>query len=105
MGSEPLRVKSQRMSTVYFITHPDVVIDPATPVLQWPLSERGRVRMLKMLENQWISRVGAIYCSTEQKAMDGAAIISEVLGIPYTTISELGENDRSVDRLLVGARV
>jgi broad specificity phosphatase PhoE len=93
--SEPLKMKSQRMSTVYFITHPDVVIDPATPVAQWPLSQRGRVRMLKMLENQWISRVGAIYCSTEQKAMDGAAIISEVLGIPYTTIPKLGENDRS----------
>jgi broad specificity phosphatase PhoE len=89
-------MKSQRMSTVYFITHSDVVIDSATPVAQWPLSQRGRMRMLKMLlENQWISRVGAIYCSTEQKAMDGAAIISEVLGIPYTTISELGENDRS----------
>jgi broad specificity phosphatase PhoE len=93
--SEPLKMKSQRMSTVYFITHPDVVIDPATPVAQWPLSQRGRGRMLKMLENQWISRVGAIYCSTEQKAMDGAAIISEALGIPYTTIPELGENDRS----------
>jgi broad specificity phosphatase PhoE len=88
-------MKSQRMSTVYFITHPDVVIDPATPVAQWPLSQRGRMRMLKILENLRISRVGAIYCSTEQKAMDGAAIISEVLRIPYTTIPELGENDRS----------
>ena len=83
------------MSTVYFITHPDVVIDPATPVTQWPLSQRGRMRMVKMLENHWLSRVGAIYCSTEQKAIDGAAIISEALGIPYTTIPELGENDRS----------
>jgi broad specificity phosphatase PhoE len=88
-------MKSQRMSTVYFITHPDVVIDPATPVTQWPLSQRGRMRMVKMLENHWLSRVGAIYCSTEQKAIDGAAIISEALGIPYTTIPELGENDRS----------
>ena len=93
--SESVKMKSQRMSTAYFITHPDVVIDPATPVVQWPLSQRGRMRMLNMLEHQWISRVGAIYCSTEQKAMDGAAIISEVLGIPYTTIPELGENDRS----------
>jgi broad specificity phosphatase PhoE len=83
------------MSTVYFITHPDVVINPATPVAQWPLSQRGRVRMLKLLENRWILGVRAIYCSTEQKAMDGATIISEVLGIPYTTIPELGENDRS----------
>ena len=88
-------MKSQCMSTVYFITHPDVVIDPATPVAQWPLSQRGRMRMLKMLENQWLSRVAAIYCSIEQKAMDGAAIMSEVLGIPYTAIPELGENDRS----------
>ena len=93
--SEPIKMKSPGVSTVYFITHPDVVIDPATPVAQWPLSQRERMRMLKMLENQWISRVGAIYCSTEQKAMDGAAIISEVLGISYTTIPELGENDRS----------
>src|SRR5690348_12712218 len=83
------------MSSVYFITHPDVVIDPATPVARWPLSQRGRMRMLKMLENRWISGVRAIYCSAEQKAMDGANIISEVLGIPYTTIPELGENDRS----------
>jgi broad specificity phosphatase PhoE len=88
-------MKSQGMSTVYFITHPDVVIDPATPVPQWPLSQRGRMRMLKMLENEWMARVVAIYCSAEQKAMDGAAIISEVLGIPYTTILEFGENDRS----------
>ena len=44
--SEPLKMKSQRMNTVYFITHPDVVIDPATPVAQWPLSQRGRMRML-----------------------------------------------------------
>ena len=88
-------MKSQGMSTVYFITHPDVVIDPAIPVAQWPLSQRGRTRMLKMAENQWVSRVVSIYCSTEQKAMDGAAIMSEVLGIPYTTIPEFGENDRS----------
>jgi broad specificity phosphatase PhoE len=88
-------MKSQGMSTVYFITHPDVVIDPAIPVAQWPLSQRGRMRMLKMAENQCVPRVVSIYCSTEQKAMDGAAIISEALRIPYTTISELGENDRS----------
>jgi len=88
-------MKSQRKSTVYFITHPDVVIDPAKPVAQWPLSQRGRMRMLKLAEHQWVARVRAIYCSTEQKAIDGAVIISEALAIPYTTIPEFGENDRS----------
>ena len=33
------------MSVVYFITHPDVLIDPAVPVPEWPLSPRGRARM------------------------------------------------------------
>jgi broad specificity phosphatase PhoE len=86
-------MKSRR--TAYFITHPDVVINPAIPVARWPLSRRGRMRMLRVLENPWVSGVSAIYCSTEQKAIDAAAIISEALGIPYTAIPELGENDRS----------
>jgi broad specificity phosphatase PhoE len=30
------------MRRAYLITHPNVVIDPASPVPQWPLSERGK---------------------------------------------------------------
>jgi hypothetical protein len=30
-----------RTPTVYFITHPDMLIDPAVPVPNWPLSTRG----------------------------------------------------------------
>jgi broad specificity phosphatase PhoE len=80
---------------IYFITHPDVVIDPALPVPQWPLSERGRSRMRRLLSRDWIPQVEAIYCSTEQKAIDGAAILSEATGIPFHQVAALGENDRS----------
>ena len=38
------------MSLVYFITHPDVVIDPDVPVPQWPLSAQGKERMKKIDE-------------------------------------------------------
>jgi len=62
---------------IYFITHPDVVIDPLIPVPQWPLSERGRHRMRRLLTRDWIAHIEAIYSSTEQKAVDGAAILSE----------------------------
>jgi broad specificity phosphatase PhoE len=93
------------MSTVYFITHPDVVINPAIPVVRWPLSWRGRIRMLKMLEKPWVSGVDAIYCSTEQKAIDGSAIISEALGIPVHGASGIGRKRPFRDGLLVGARV
>jgi broad specificity phosphatase PhoE len=79
----------------YFITHPDVVIDPAIPVPQWPLSEEGRGRMRRLLTRAWIAHVAAIYCSTEQKAVDGAAILSEALGVPFHQVAALGENDRS----------
>jgi broad specificity phosphatase PhoE len=80
---------------IYFITHPDVVIDPAISVPQWPLSERGRSRMRRLLSHAWIPKIAAIYCSTEQKAIDGAAILSSAIGIPFHQVAALGENDRS----------
>ena len=33
------------MGSVFFITHPEVVIDPAVPVPRWHLSDRGIARM------------------------------------------------------------
>jgi broad specificity phosphatase PhoE len=39
--------------------------------------------------------VSAIHASTERKAMDGAAIVAERLGLSYETGEDLGENDRS----------
>jgi broad specificity phosphatase PhoE len=83
------------VSKVYFITHPDVVIDPAVPVREWSLSERGRARMTAMLKQDWMTGLRAIYCSTERKAIEGAALLAEALGLKYSAIPELGENDRS----------
>ena len=83
------------MKTVTFITHPDVVIDPAVPVPRWPLSEHGKDRMRQMLAHLWVSGIGSVYCSTEQKAIDGAAILAAHLSLDYTMVEALGENDRS----------
>jgi broad specificity phosphatase PhoE len=81
--------------TVYFITHPDVLIDPAVPVPDWPLSPRGRERMARALVLPWVSSVRAIWCSPERKARDGASILAAYLRLPDTELAELGENDRS----------
>lgn len=83
------------MTTVTFITHPDVVIDPAVPVTQWPLSDHGRTRMQAMLTQPWVADITAVFCSTEQKAIDGAAILAQHLDIDYTQLAALGEIDRS----------
>lgn len=83
------------MQIVYFITHPEVSIDPSLPVPDWHLSEKGVERMKQLLSKQWIQDVKSIYSSSEQKAIDGAEILSSHLSLKYVIISELGENDRS----------
>lgn len=79
----------------YFITHPNVVIDPAVPVPRWPLSPLGRTRMQQALHQPWISAISAVYSSTEQKAIDGAEIIATHRNLPFRAVAALGENDRS----------
>ena len=80
---------------VWFITHPDVVVDPAVPVPEWPLSERGRRRMATMVSQPWIASIGAVWSSTERKARESAAMLAGHCGVVPGTMHELGENDRS----------
>ena len=87
-------------STLYFITHSNVVISREVPVHQWPLSEVGRSRMKSGHYQPWISDVTSIYCSTEQKAIDGAEIMANHLPLGYTKVHALGENDRSATGFL-----
>ncbi|MBI3781992.1 MAG: histidine phosphatase family protein [Deltaproteobacteria bacterium] len=80
---------------IYFITHADVVVEPRIPVARWPLSERGRARTQAMLLQPWVAKIGAIFSSTERKAFDAASILAEHCRLPFTTVPELGENDRT----------
>ena len=81
--------------SVYFITHPNVVISGEVPVPAWPLSPLGRARMAQGLQQDWVGRITSVYSSTEQKAIDGASILSTHLSLSFERIVELGENDRS----------
>ena len=84
----------------YLITHPNVVISRDVPVPRWPLSELGKQRMRAGLRQPWVRDITAIYCSTEQKAIDGAAILAEHLSLPFHEVEALGENDRSATGFL-----
>lgn len=83
------------MADIYLITHPDVIKDPAISVPRWPLSARGRARMTAMLARPWVHGLTAVYCSDEQKALDGAAILAGHLGLTPIVMAALGEVDRS----------
>jgi broad specificity phosphatase PhoE len=87
--------------TVFFITHPDVAIDPGVPVPDWPLNKRGRARMHAMRTCSWVKGVRHIFASSEHKAREAAQILTDGLGIGgYGVITNLGENDRSATGFL-----
>jgi broad specificity phosphatase PhoE len=83
------------MAKLLFVTHPEVVIDPAIPVPRWPLSAKGRLRMDSLADRVAGVPVQAVWSSDEQKAMDGAKVLSERLKVPHRIDGGLGENDRS----------
>ena len=83
------------MNKLYFITHPEVEIDPDIEIAKWPLSEVGLARMRNLLKVDWVNSIEVIYSSTEQKAIDGTKVLAEHLELPFEKVEELGENDRS----------
>jgi broad specificity phosphatase PhoE len=83
------------MPEVHFITHPEVAIDPAVPVPDWPLSPRGLERARAMLAQPWVAGLQSVFSSTERKAVDMAAILAGHLGLGFLPMAALGENDRS----------
>jgi broad specificity phosphatase PhoE len=83
------------MSSIIFLTHPEVVIDPLVPITQWPLNSVGRARMEQFADILAGRPLSAIHASTEQKAIDGADILGKRFGLPVEPDEALGENDRS----------
>lgn len=80
---------------VYFITHPDVRIDPHTPVPEWSLSERGMSRMRAALAQPWVAQLTSVYSSAEVKAREAAGVFAERLGWSLRIVPDLGEVNRS----------
>lgn len=59
--------------------------------------------MRAFLGKPFVSELRHVFSSDEQKALDGAGILSAALGIPHTVLPELGENDRSATGFLAPA--
>jgi broad specificity phosphatase PhoE len=88
------------MATLYFVTHPEVVVDAAVSVPCWSLSEAGRARMRAFCGNAFLRDVAAIFSSEERKAAEAAQIAGAHLGLPVVQRQALGENDRSATGFL-----
>jgi len=82
-----------------YITHPQVAMDPAVPVPDWGLSERGRARARLAASAAWPRRIGRFLASTERKAIETAEILSGGR-LAVETDHAMGENDRSATGFL-----
>ncbi|OIH93825.1 histidine phosphatase family protein [Curtobacterium sp. MCBA15_001] len=79
----------------YFLTHAEVVVDPVAPIESWGLSPAGRARATRAHVSSWDPGVTRIVSSTEQKAVETAALVGGAVGIAPETDARLGEIDRS----------
>src|SRR4051794_30421585 len=88
------------MATCFFVTHPEVAVDPAIPVPRWGLSERGRARMLAFAGDPALAGVRHVWSSAEAKAVEAAGILAGRLGLVARIDEALHENDRSATGFL-----
>jgi broad specificity phosphatase PhoE len=85
---------------IRYLTHPEVEIDPATPVKLWGLSEIGRTRTETLAKTGWFSGTTQIITSAETKAIETAEMIGKELNVPLEVREAMHENDRSATGFL-----
>jgi broad specificity phosphatase PhoE len=83
------------LSRVLLITHPEVRVDPAVPVVDWELTRRGRERMRAFGAGGETAHVRALWSSRERKASEAARILGDAVGVRPRELEQLGEHDRS----------
>jgi broad specificity phosphatase PhoE len=83
-----------------YLSHPQVVVDPAIAVPDWRLAENGRARARAAAERSWLRNVRRIVASTERKAVETASILAEASGLTVEIRPGLHENDRSATGFL-----
>ena len=81
------------MAMVHF--SPEVVIDPAIPVPEWPLSPVGVAHMRRAAEQDWAGATCSVFCSSERKAREAAELLAGKRNLTPCVIPALGENGRS----------
>jgi broad specificity phosphatase PhoE len=83
------------MSKLFYISHPQVNIDPTIPVPHWSLSELGKTRAEIAAKSKNLANVRSIFSSIERKAIETAEILARTLNMVVNIPEGLHENDRS----------
>jgi broad specificity phosphatase PhoE len=82
-------------SLVRYLTHPQVLVDPAIPVPSWRLSAVGRDRVQALVRAGWLAGTTRVVSSAEAKAVETAQPIAAALRADFEIREAMHENDRS----------
>jgi broad specificity phosphatase PhoE len=83
-----------------YITHPQIVVDPAVAVPRWHLSETGQTRARATAGSRWAACLRRIVSSDETKAVETAEILARGASLSVEIGADMGENDRSATGFL-----
>lgn len=83
------------MPLAYYISHPQVQIDPDKPVPNWSLSEHGASRLELTRDRDWVKSITAFVSSAETKALETAQLLINQRDLPLIVREDAHENDRS----------
>lgn len=87
--------------TVRYLTHPQVLIDPALDVRHWSLNAVGRARVAALAAGLGALRgTRRVITSAETKARDTATPLAAALGVEPEIRPAMHENDRSATGFL-----
>ncbi|GJM38135.1 MAG: phosphoglycerate mutase [Acidimicrobiales bacterium] len=84
------------MATLRYLSHPEVMVDPAVPVPDWGLSDVGRRRTTELADRaSWLPSVTRIVTSGERKAIEAGEILAARVGLEVEQRPSTDEIDRS----------
>ncbi len=83
------------MSLIYYVTHPQVVIDPSIAIEHWTITDEAVARVRQMLTQPWVGSVRRIISSHETKAVVTSKMIGQHQSVAVEIRDGLGEIDRT----------
>ncbi len=93
-------VSGGNLSTVYYLTHTQIRVDPAMPVRDWHLSDEGRARVLRVVNAPWVSRVTRVIASSENRVVEMARIFADRRDLPVDIHAEIDDSARPLSEFL-----
>lgn len=83
------------MAIALYLSHPQVIVDPAISIPDWHISALGRERTKSFAHVARLAGIGRIISSHERKAIETAEILADALSLEAEARDGLQENDRS----------